>query len=533
MKKIYGYDLYKKRTGNDFYTFIKDYLKFEETGAELDVKIDLTEEFIQLVTKHKESTIAIFGDYDVDGISASSIMYKGLKKFGIKDILTYIPNRFSDGYGMNNKMVTDAYDKEVKLIITVDNGIKAIEEVKMAKELGMDVIVTDHHLPGDVIPTADIVINPHIGKQNLKTGHICGAMIAYLLIQALLNGSDLKEEKFLAAMATITDVMPLVYENRTLIKEIVERTRQDKTTYNKGLDYLFLKQGISFDTFSLETISFKIGPFLNTPGRLYKADLSYDLLTSSLEKLPAIYDEITKLNQERKMQMETLKQNAMALLDKADLANIIILDDTNEGLIGILAGSICEKTGKPTFIFAKTIEGVYKASGRSPKWCDLSEVTKDFWQEIMPLAYGGHANAMGLTLKDESDVLNFKALLEAKIKDMPKDELKTYLRYPTGFSIKEVRDILDKFAPFGEGNKEPSFAITTKLDRPIIIGKKHSKFYFNINNERIEGLQFYNIPAVGDGYYNVYFKINKEYSNYSKRIEYKFMIEEIEEYKVN
>ncbi len=532
MKKIYSYELYKKRTNKDFYNFIKDYLKFEETSANLDIKLNKTDDFIKMIERHKDNTIAIFGDYDVDGISATSIMYKGLKKYKVKDVLTYIPNRFSDGYGMNERMVKNAFEKGTKLIITVDNGISAFEAIEYAKSLGIDVVVTDHHLPKEEIPRADIIINPHISDQPLKTEHICGAMVAYLLMKSLLPNKELEEEKFIAMTATITDVMPLVHENRTIVKDVIQVIREKGTTYNKGIDALLQNLKISFDTFSAETISFKIGPILNTPGRMYKADLAFELLIENdSDRIQYLIDQILNLNQERKNQLENLKQQLDQSINHNEHVNVAVLEDANEGLIGIVAGSICEKTNRPTFIFTKTPEGMYKASGRSPKWCDLSSISKRIFENIIPVSYGGHTHAMGLTLKDIDDVFKFKQLLSDNIKNMDKEELTTCLRYPDEFSIIELRDILDKFQPYGEGLKEPSFALTIKLPRPFIIANKHMKFNFYINGEKIEALQFYNVTSFKDCYYNVYFKINKDYSVYSKKIEYKFFIEEIEEFK--
>lgn len=537
MEKIYGYDIYKRRTNNSFKQFLMDYLKItkEDESGNLDVSLDKTSEFISMVNKHKEDKIVIVGDYDVDGVSATAIMLKGLKLYGIDNVFSIIPDRFKDGYGMNVRIVDEAISLGAKLIITVDNGVRALEAVEYARSNNLDVIVTDHHLPGDVLPNSNININCHIDNNMLHTNDICGAMIAYLLIKALLNKTDdeLKELLFIAQMATIADVMPIKCENKYLIRKVIKNTIEKRTTFNKGLDILFRMLRLDYINYNLETISFKIAPLLNAPGRLKHADMALKLLLGDDDlELQGLCNELIELNNFRKKELDKLKKEAISKLNPKASANVIMLEDAHEGLIGIVAGSLTELTMKPSFIFTNSESGQIKGSGRSPKWCNLAVVCEEVFKSVTPVVYGGHENAMGLTLDNREDLVHFQTYLNSMVETLPKEEeLKTFLRYPNELTIKNVRDILDEIGPFGEGCSEPNFVVTTKITRANHFGAGHTKIFLNLADELVEGLYFFNNFEALDKLYNVYFKVHKEYSNYSKKIEYKAFISNIKEQK--
>lgn len=533
MIKIYGYDIYKKRTNNTLLQFFKDYLQYKDEidNASLDVSLDYTKEFIELVNQNKNKKIAVIGDYDVDGVTATAIMIKGLRKYGVADVYHFIPNRFTDGYGLNERLVDECDKLGVSLIITVDNGVRAFDAISKAKTLGMKVIVTDHHLPADTLPEADININPHIENKYLKTENICGAMVAYLLIKDLLNDDSLVEEKSLAAIGTICDVMPLAYENRKIVKELISTVISNKTTYNKGVDLLLNNLKINPVNFNVESISFTVGPLLNASGRLKSADLALNaLVEEDTTKLAGIITDLISLNNERKLITQDLKIKAKEQIKENDLSNIIYIDEANEGLIGVCASSLCEETNIPTFIFTSSEDGYVKGSGRSPYWCNLIEVMTPIIEELNPIAYGGHAGAMGLTLKSKSDLTILKEKLDGVIKTLEHEEkLDTYLRYPDEYSLEEVKEMLDSLAPFGEGLVEPTFVIRQMLNGVSPLGKGHTKLNININGKIAQGLYFFHTldSSYNNTIHDVFFNIKKEYSSYSRRTEYKLFIKNI------
>lgn len=532
MIKIYSYDKYRERTNNSLLQFFKDYLGYTDSfeEADLNVKLHYTKEFIEQIDKHKSDKIAIIGDYDVDGITSTAIMYKGLRKYGIKDVYTLIPNRFSDGYGMNEDLVDKCKDLGVSLIITVDNGVRAFEAIRKANSLGIEVIVTDHHLPDDVLPEALININPHIGNSNLKTENICGAMTAYLLINQLLGNADINELLVLASIGTICDVMPLINENRMAVKKLIDLITTNETTFNLGLDILFKELKLSFKYFNVENISFTVGPMLNASGRLKSADLALDILINDDSlKLLGLVRELIAINDERKLISNDIKAKAKALIKEDDLSNIIFIDEANEGLVGLCASSICEETKKPTFIFTSSEDGYVKGSGRSPLWCNLIEGVSTFIEDLKPIAYGGHSGAMGLTLAKKEDLISFKKKLDEIIaKTVHEEELETYLRYPENYSINEVKDLLEELNPFGEGLKEPTFVIRAQIFNACPLGKGHSKINLMINNMSVQGLYFFHqFDYSMNGIHDIFFNIKKEFSSYSRRVEYKLFIKNI------
>lgn len=527
MKKIYSFELYNKRTGKNFVEFLRDYLGLKEEKCSLDVILPGFLELRSIVDSHLEDTIAIAGDYDVDGISASTIMKKALEAYGVKRVEALIPNRFSDGYGLNPSIVDRAITLGAKLIITVDNGIVAFEATKYAKSKGIDIIITDHHLHQDNLPCADLVISPHIGENELENRNICGAMVAFLIAKYLLHESN-EELEEIACLATIADVMPLKGENRLLVKQTIERIRKNKGMRNPGLSLLTKAIGVHYEQFNTESFSFSVAPILNTPGRLTSADLSLELLISNdYAYLDGLVKQMLELNIKRKKILDELKLAINDQIKIEEPANIVVLDDANEGLIGVLAGMLSNRDDKPSFVFVKAHDG-YKASGRSPKWCDLSVVAFKALEGIEPLACGGHANAMGLTLKSLDDVNKFKDSFNTITSNLERaDELETYLRLPA-IPNNLICDALDELAPYGEGLKEPLFAITTKILSPIYLSGKHTKLNLYINGEGLEALWFFHIFKPEDIYYNIYFKLVREYNSYHRRIEIKMMIDSIE-----
>ena len=556
MRKIYNYDQVREKNPNiKFENFIKILVtndvekRLDTENVDMCAKLKHTDEFISKVKKHSNDKIAIVGDYDVDGVMSTAIMAKGLKVLTGNMPLCLIPNRFKDGYGLNPRLVEEAVKEGCKLIITVDNGIRANDAVKFAKDKGVEVIVTDHHLPDENdLPKADLIINPHLSENKgiLKCDDICGAMVAFYLIRNLLTSEKKLEKPFLqeiatfAGIATITDVMPLWNENRQIIK-ILTNLMHLKITPNLGLKTLIKKAGIKQLEFNVESVSFGIGPMLNAPGRLESAETSLKLmLTESTKEAEELCDKIIALNQQRKDLTAQLKTVAESQVSDNDKVNVIFLKDASEGMIGIIAGKICEDTNKLTFVFTNNKEkGILKGSGRAPQGPNLYELTETAIKSMKkkPLAYGGHESAMGISLADFDSMQDLKVKLSAlNIPEVESNEI--LVRMPEKMSLKEIKDVLEKFEPFGSGLEEPTFVIKRKIFSIGLLGKLHSRFKMKINDEVINMSHFFstsgcdvnnvNKPSIYEGQLcEVTFKIHKVVSDKDAKTSYEGYVKSI------
>ncbi len=358
--------------------------------------------------------IRVIGDYDIDGVNATYILLRGLKRCGaIVD--TDIPDRMKDGYGINESLIDRAKEDQIDTIVTCDNGIAAVNQIAYAKQLNMTIIITDHHdipfeevdgVKTDIYPEADAIVNPKQSECTYPFDKICGAVVAYKLVQALYETFHIAKEECVsfiefAAMATVGDVMDLTGENRIIVKEGLKRIR---TTSNKGLDSLITLNGISKDNISSYHIGFVIGPCINAGGRLDTAKRALDLLNSdTLEEAGKLAGDLKNLNDRRKtLTLEGLEQ-ALNLIETTDLRNdkilIVYLSDCHESLAGIIAGRIRENYNKPAIVFTDS-EGCAKGSGRSIEAYNMFEELSKF--KDLYIKFGGHPMAAGLSLSKEN-----------------------------------------------------------------------------------------------------------------------------------
>ena len=406
--------------------------------------------------------IRIIGDYDIDGIMSSYILFRGITELGgIADIR--IPNRMTDGYGMNELMIEEAAGDGIEVIVTCDNGISAVRPVERAKEYGMTVVVTDHH---EVIslPPADAVVDPKRPDDTSDSGGLCGGAVAWKLILAMGGDPEMKMLQF-AAFATVGDIMDPTGENRILVKEGLKQLRQ---TDNVGLRALADVCGIRLQDLSTYHIGFILGPCLNASGRLDTAMRAEKLLlTGSYEEAVEVAEELKSLNDSRKALTESGVQEAVRVIERDGLADdrvlVVFLPDVHESIAGIIAGRIREAYSRPTFILTRAEAGA-KGSGRSteeyPMFDELVKV-----QDLL-LKFGGHPMAAGLTLKEERIGLFREALLknctltEADL--VPKRRIDMAL--PLSALTGELVDQLSLLEPFGKGNEKPLFA-----DRHVLI----------------------------------------------------------------
>lgn len=421
----------------------------------------------------KKKKIRIIGDYDIDGIQSVYILYSALRSCGAQ-VDYAIPDRITDGYGVNERLVRKAAEDGVDAILTCDNGIAAAKELSLAKELGMAVIITDHHeIPYEEgadgekifhIPAADAVVNPKQPDCPYPFKELCGAAVAFKLVQALYEKSGLPPEEAWAylenaAFATVGDVMPLTGENRIIVKEGLKALNQ---TRNFGIRALAARNQIELGKIKAYHIGFVLGPCLNASGRLDTAKRALDMLLAENEYIAAEYaGDLYDLNVSRKEMTEQGVQKAVELVEqgslKEDKVLVIYLPDCHESLAGIIAGRIRERYHRPVFLLTKSEDGV-KGSGRSiESYSMYEEMTK--CKELFT-KFGGHPMAAGLSLPEQNVEVFRQKLNEntALTEEDLRGKIVIDVPMPLDYISKPLVEELNILEPFGKSNEKPVFA---------------------------------------------------------------------------
>ena len=432
--------------------------------------------------------IRIIGDYDIDGVMATYILYKGLSRVGA-NVSTKIPDRMKDGYGINEHLIEQANADGIDTIVTCDNGIAAISEIAYAKKMGMTVLVTDHHeIPYEDVDgekhflrsEADAIVNPKQEECNYPFKGLCGAAVAFKVIQVLYELWQIPEEEgyeFLenVAFATVGDVMDLVEENRILVKEGLKRIQR---TQNVGMRALILQNKLELKQVNAYHFGFVLGPCINASGRLDTARISLQLfLEEDPQKAGAIAKELVDLNAQRKDMTAEGVELAKALVEKEyknDKVLVIYLPETHESLAGIIAGRIRETYHKPVFVMTNAEEGI-KGSGRSTEEYSMYEELckcKELFTK-----FGGHPMAAGLSLPADNldefrrKINEYCTLTEEDFVPKIKIDIAMPIGYPDTTLIQE----LDLLEPFGKSNTKPQFADKDlKIKRASIVGKNRN-----------------------------------------------------------
>lgn len=433
--------------------------------------VDKAVEILRNKIKEKKR-IRIIGDYDIDGVVSTFILIKGLKRVGaLAD--TYIPDRVADGYGIHEHLIERAVNDGIDVIVTCDNGIAAYNEIAMAKEKGITVIITDHHeIPYKeteagrelILPPADAIVNPKQPDCNYPEKRLCGAVVALKLVTALyeacgIPSKELEDFLELGAIATVGDVMDLQGENRILVKEGLRRLSH---TSNKGLSELIRANGLEDGPITAYHVGFVLGPCINASGRLDTAARSLKLLCAETEEEAAkLAGDLTALNQSRKALTEEGKEEAIRIVEETEIGQdrvlVIYLPDCHESLAGIIAGRIREKYNKPVFVLTKG-ETMVKGSGRSiESYSMFEELVKcgDLMEQ-----YGGHPMAAGLSIKEEN-VEEFRRRLNENCTLTEKDlmpKIVIDVPMPVSYINKELVEEISLLEPFGKGNTKPIFA---------------------------------------------------------------------------
>lgn len=416
--------------------------------------------------------IRIVGDYDIDGVCSTCILLKGLKRLGAAADFE-IPDRVKDGYGINESIIRAAYEDGVDTILTCDNGIAAIGQIALAKELGMTVIVTDHHdiqseigedgRERDLMPPADALVNPKRRDSLYPNGQICGAMVAYKLVQVMYRRAGVDHKEWLdmlelAAIATVGDVMKLQDENRIVVKEGLLRLGRTK---NLGLRKLIEKNNLNPEAINAYHIGFVIGPCLNAGGRLQTAKLALALLLSEDEaEADRLAIELKDLNDQRKDMTQRGVDEAVSLVEERyadDKVLVVFLPDCHESLAGIVAGRIRERYNKPTLILTRSEEGA-KGSGRSIEAYHMFNALVEV--KDLLTKFGGHPMAAGFSLPMEA-VDGFRRRLNENARLTPEDFIPKVwidIALPFEYINEGLIGELELLEPFGQGNEKPQFA---------------------------------------------------------------------------
>lgn len=471
---------------------------------DMDKAIDILKEKIL-----EDKKIRVIGDYDIDGVNATYILLEGLERLGA-DVDSDIPDRISDGYGLNRHLVERAYEAGVDTLITCDNGIAAADEIAYGKEMGMTVIVTDHHeVPFDEhdgekryrIPPADAVMDPKQPDCLYPFKGLCGAAVAYKLMEALWesmgkDSADLDDLIENVAIATIGDVMDLEDENRIFVKEGLQMLRRTK---NPGLKALIECTGIDKNSLNSYHIGFVLGPCINASGRLDTAKRALELLRAGTQKEADILaGDLKALNDSRKDMTEEAVKQAEEQVETTTISKdkvlVVYLPDCHESLAGIVAGRIRENYYKPVFVLTDAEEGV-KGSGRSIDGYHMYEELNKCKEFLTK--FGGHRLAAGLSLPKEN-VGKFREMLNKNCtltEEEMKEKVTIDMEMPFGCVTEGLVKELELLEPFGKGNTKPVFAARdVTLLGARILGKDRNVLKLqvqDVNGCRIEAMLFH------------------------------------------
>lgn len=459
----------------------------------------------------KKEKIIVHGDYDADGVSASVILVSALKNLGASDIDTFLPHRETDGYGLNKNTIQKFINEKVNLIITCDCGVSNIEEIKMAKDNNIDVIVTDHHSVPDILPEAFSIIHPQVDANYPDKG-LAGGAVAFKLVQGLLRTHQKENKQLLdgqtheafekwlldmVAIATVGDMVPLIGESRTFTKHgliVLNKTRRI------GLQKLLLESrivqenGTKKKDIDADTIGYQIAPRINAAGRMNHASVAYNLMmTENPEDATELAIELNQENQNRQKMTEGLVKEALDDIKKNQKDNPVLFYvgvGWSTGIVGLIAGRIKEKYYKPTIIMARN-NGEITGSGRSISEFNMIESLQEMPE--MFTKFGGHPAACGFTLKNIDSVTEFQDKLIQKFIEKTADkDITPKIFIGAEIDLDDVNwelfDTLNKFKPFGQANEKPKYLarnLTIISLEPVGKDKKHLRITVKHNSHKI------------------------------------------------
>ena len=444
--------------------------------------------------------ILIYGDYDVDGITSVTLLFSILKEF-TTNLYYYIPNRFQEGYGLNEEAIDIAFKNNIKLIITVDCGISSISEIEKASNYGIDVIVTDHHQPQKDIPSAIAIINPKCDT-NYPFKELAGVGVSFKVAQALYsklgkNQDDLQNLLDYVALGSIADSVPFIDENRILIKHGLKVLNQ---TQKEGLKALIMESGINYGILGTKEVNFALAPRINAAGRLGDSKLALELLlTDSESKARYLSRKLSEINKCRKEIGDNILREARKLASrqvKEENNKVLVLasENWNQGVIGIIASRLVDEFNRPAIVISKK-DGMAKGSGRSINGFHLYNVL-ELCQDVL-VNFGGHKLAAGITI-ESNKIPEFKSMINEISQDFIKeDDLSPELKIDARISLSNINFGLVKdinvLEPFGIGNPQPVFcSYKNTISDWRLVGEKreHIKLKIKEENRTLEGIGF-------------------------------------------
>lgn len=465
--------------------------------------MDIASERIVKAIKDKEK-ICIYGDFDVDGITATTMMIKFLRWVGA-DACYYIPDRLNEGYGLNNKAIKKIYDEGTKLLITVDNGISSFKEVEYANSIGLEVIITDHHQATEALPPALAVVNPNRPDCQYPHQSLAGAGISFKLIHAVLKKMGMNQDTAksflmdmieLVAMGTIADIVSLLDENRVFVQYGLKKMQKTK---NVGLSTMLQLLGLSGKPITCSNVGFYIAPRLNAAGRTTHASISVELLlTDDALKAAELARYLDRLNTERLLIEEQILNDCVEEVESSEELKdekIILVkgDRWHIGVLGIVASRLTEIFQKPAIVISVE-KNLARGSARSIENYNIFEALKSCEQYL--LSYGGHKRAAGLKL-DVKKITDFsKAIYEHARNNIKDTEVLSSFLIDSEITPQDIDinflESLDNLKPHGAGNPAPVFLMRNVFfpEAPKIVGKNHLKFVISKDSKKYNGIAF-------------------------------------------
>ena len=510
LKRIYASRNIKSSEDLDY--SLGSLIPYEELSGVDDAVILLQE----MITQKKR--ILIVADFDADGATSCALAIRGLTAMGAEDVIYVVPNRFEHGYGLSPKIVDVALDHDPDLIVTVDNGISSISGVEHAKKNGIKVLITDHHLPGDKLPSADVIINPQLKEDKFPSKNLAGVGVIFYILLALRaklkaeNWFDEKNIKYpnlanlldLVALGTISDLVPLDKNNRTMVAHGLKLMRKNKS--KAGILAILNQSGRQLSTLTSGDLSFAIAPRLNAAGRLTDMSLGIEcLLTDDKENATEMAKKLNQLNIERRQIQDNMEEQAFTEFEKylqdtsKKIPHGICIYNQNwhQGVVGILAAKIKEKFNRPVIVFAQECQGILKGSARS-----ITELhIKDVFDEIarlypeLILTFGGHAMAAGLTIEESqfdrfSDAFN-KVVDRYISSDSLEDQCLTDGELSGDDFSLPLALAIQNAGPWGQSFPEPIFVGQFKILDKRVVGESHLKLKLQSrNNNTLDAIAF-------------------------------------------
>jgi single-stranded-DNA-specific exonuclease len=459
---------------------------------------------IETAMENKEQ-IAIFSDYDCDGIPGAVVLHDFFKEIKYSSFQNYIPHRHYEGFGLSKVAIDKLSKDEVKLIITIDCGTSNVEEVAYAKEKGIDVIVTDHHEPGSTLPEAVAIVNPKLG--NYPFIELCGAATVFKLAQAMLNRKDYgvtkgKEKWWLdmVGVATVADMVPLRGENRVLAHYGLQVLRKSR---RPGLQQLLKKAKINQSHLTEEDIGFTIGPRINAASRMdTPEDAFFMLAETDVAEASARVEHLEKLNQDRKTQVALMTKDLhkrLKMLEETPPVLVMGSPEWRPSLVGLAASKLAEEYNRPVFLWGTDGNGVYKGSCRSGGGASVVKLMEEATDVF--LEHGGHHFSGGFSVKDDYIFTFGENLVAAMDKLGEEARVKEDVMIDAEISINDINQFfvteLTKLSPFGTGNRKPLFLIKNVTPKSVdIFGKQkdHTKLIFPTENGTLEAITFFQKP---------------------------------------